>query len=160
MVFCQELSILLVDADLITSDLISFIRGTCASPISVLADLILVKLLQTIKLDNVDSRITLKVVMVNNGGSWQRYVKIFEPTDLSWKGSRDFMVIRHTNYFYNTLTKLLFQVDCVRSISGCIFVLFARLFVSFLSIVHVFLHFFLLNLPSRETASNNRAGNF
>ena len=79
MVFCQELSILLVDADLITSDLISFIRGTCASPISVLADLILVKLLQTIKLDNVDSRITLKVVMVNNGGSWQRYVKIFEP---------------------------------------------------------------------------------
>ena len=63
-VFCQELSILLVDADLINCDLISLVRGTCASPISVLADLILGKLPKTIELD---------------GGSWQCYVKIFEP---------------------------------------------------------------------------------
>ena len=63
MVFCQELSILLVDADLINCDLISLVRGTCASPISVLADLILGKLPKTIELD---------------GGSWQCYVKIFE----------------------------------------------------------------------------------
>ena len=79
MVFSQELSILLVGANLINCDLILLVRGTCASPICLSANLILGKLPQTKELGNLDNRITLKVVMVNNGGSRQCYVKIFEP---------------------------------------------------------------------------------